>query len=157
LIDEDFPRLVGRALAHDPRAANVVITVDVVGWRGASDELQVARAVDMGGVLITRNRTERARFQRYIETQRTTRGPNDENAAAASVLLLPRHASTHATDARLLLRTTLLLEWYMTLPLPKPTTLLWNHAQQALIRAWRPDGYSAADIRIALGQLPSAE
>ena len=107
----------------------------------------------MSGILVSRNRTQRARFREYVEAHRAAR-PNDEAAAAASVLLLPRHASTHATDALLLLRTTLLLEWYLTLPLPKPPTLLWNDAQQALIGGWQPAGYSASDVRVALGQLP---
>jgi hypothetical protein len=133
----------------------VVITSDVAGWRGAPDELQVARAIDLGGVLVSRNRTERRRFRRYVEAQRATRGPDDAAAAAASVLLLPRHASTHATDAVLLLRTTILLEWYLTRPLPKPPTLTWNDAQQALVGGWRPAGYAADQVRIALGQLPA--
>jgi len=131
----------------------VIITVDVASWRGASDELQVARAIDIGGVLISRNRTERLRFRRYVEAQRDTPAPNQAAAAACSVLLLSRHASTHASDALLLLRTTLLLEWYLALPLPKPPTLVWNDAQQALIGGWRPAGYSADDLRRAVGQL----
>ena len=90
----------------------------------------------MGGVLISRNRTERLRFRRYVEAQRDTPAPNQA-----------------ASDALLLLRTTLLLEWYLALPLPKPPTLVWNDAQQALIGGWRPAGYSADDLRRAVGQL----
>jgi len=150
LFDEDFPRLVARALAHDPRAQNVVITIDVVGWRGASDELQVARAANMGGVLISHNRTDRARFQKYVQAQRGGTRPPPADPAVSSVLLLPHDLS----EERLLMRTAMLLDWYLTLPVPKPLTLLWNDAQQALIGGWRPDGYSAADVRIVLGQLP---
>ena len=106
----------------------------------------------MSGILVSRNRTQRARFREYVEAHRAAK-PN-EAAATASVLLLPRHASTHATDTLLLLRTTLLLEWYLPLPLPKPPTLLWNDAQQALIGGWQPTGYSADEIRLVLGQQP---
>ena len=66
------------------------------------------------------------------------------------MLLLPHDSS----EERLRTRTTLLLDWYLTLPLPKPPTLVWNDAQQALIGGWQPAGYSANDVRVALGQLP---
>lgn len=155
LFDEDFPVPVARALARDPRALHVVITADEVAWRGASDERQVARAVDLGAVLITPNRTERRRFRRYIEVERARRRPGGRvDPAATSVLLLPRHDTSRDAETRLLLRTTLLLEWYLTLPLPKAPTLVWNDAQQALIRGWQPVGYSADQIRMVLSQLP---
>jgi hypothetical protein len=149
LIDEDFPRDVGYALARDPRAQRVVLTVDAA-WRGEPDVDQVARAVRMGGVLISHNRTERARFRRYLEAERGRTQPLPVNPATTSVLLLPHDPS----EERLRTRTTLLLDWYLTLPLPKPPTLVWNDAQQALIGGWQPAGYSANDVRVALGQLP---
>ena len=130
MIDEDFPRDVGYALARDPRAQRVVLTVDAA-WRGEPDVDQVARAVRMGGVLISHNRTERARFRRYLEAERGRTQPLPVNPAATSVLLLPHDSS----EERLRTRTTLLLDWYLTLPLPKPPTLVWNDAQQALIGA----------------------
>ena len=146
---------MAHALRNDPRALHVIITTDEPSWRGAPDQLQVARAIDMGGVLITRNRTQRAQFRRDVEAERAKRRPDGlMDPATTSVLLLPRHASTSTADARLLLHTTLLIEWYLTLPVPKPPTLVWNDAQQALIGGWRPDGYSAEDVRVALGQAP---
>jgi hypothetical protein len=141
LVDEDFPRRVARALAHDPRAWQVVITVD---------ERQITRAAAMGGVLISHTRTDRARFRQYVAAQRARR-PAGESAAAASVLLLPVDAS----ETRLLLRTTLVLEWYLTRPLPKAPKLLWDDAQQALIGGWQPAGYAADQVRIALGRSPA--
>ena len=106
LIDEDFPRSVANAIAHDPRAAHVVITVDEP-WRGDPDVHQVARVVQMGGVLISHNRTERARFRRYLEAERGRTQPLPANPAATSVLLLPHDPS----EERLQMRTTLLLDW----------------------------------------------
>jgi len=153
LIDEDFPRDVAYALARDPRALNVRITVDEAGWAGAPDVSQVARVVQLGGVLISHNRTERAHFRRYVEAQRAHRPYLATDPATCSVLLL-RH---DPSEGRLLMRTAMLLDWFVTLPLPKPLTLVWNDAQQALIGGWRPDGYSAEDLRVALGQAsPSA-
>jgi hypothetical protein len=88
---------------------------------------QVARAVQMGGVLVSHNRTERARFRRYLEAERDRTQPLPANPAATSMLLPPHDLS----EERRRTRTTLLLGWYLTLPLPKPPTLVWNDAQQA--------------------------
>jgi hypothetical protein len=38
--------------------------------------------------------------------------------------------------------------------MPKPPTIKWSDAQQALISGQRPDGYLAEDLRVALGQGP---
>jgi len=53
-----------------------------------------------------------------------------------------------------LIRTAMLLDWYLTLPRPKPPTLLWHDAEQSLMGGWQPPGYSANDVRVAFGQLP---
>ena len=91
---------------------------------------QVARAVQMmGSVLVSHNRTERARFRRYLEAERGRTQPPPANPATTSVLLLPYDPSAE----RLQTRTALLLDWYLTLPLPKPPTLVRNDAQQALL------------------------
>jgi hypothetical protein len=150
LIDEDFPRDVAYALARDPRALRVIVTVDEAGWPGAPDVHQVARVVQMGGVLISHNRTDRARFRRYIEAQRRSPRSLPADPAASCVLLLPHDPS----EGRLLMRTAMLLDWYVSLPLPKPATLGWNDAQQAMIGGWQAAGYSANDVRVALGQVP---
>lgn len=132
---------------------DVRITTELATWRGAPDELQVSRAVELGGVLISHNHRQRRQFGTFVEAERAGRGPQRRaGAAASSVLLLPRDTS----NARLLLRTTLLLDWYLTQPLLKPPTLLWNAVQRALIGGWRPPGYTAADVRVALGEAPSA-
>ena len=130
---------------------DVRITTEITGWRSAPDELQVRRAVALGGVLISHNHRQRRQFRTFVEAERAGRGPQRlTDPAASSVLLLPRDTS----NGRLLLRTTLLLDWYLTLPLPKPPTLLWHDAQEALRSGWQPAGYSANDVRVALGHLP---
>ena len=149
LIDEDFPRNVADILAHDVRALRVLITVDET-WRGDPDVNQVARAAQMGGVLISHNRKDRARFRRYVQAQRGRNRPLPVDPVATSVLLLPHDAS----EGRLLIRTAMLLDWYLTLPRPKPPTLLWHDAEQSLMSGWQPAVYSANDVRVALGQLP---
>jgi hypothetical protein len=109
--------------------------------RGADDPAVVDRAAARGGVLVSHNQRDRLRFRAHVRTWRL-RG-ND----TLCVLLLPRDAD----DDRLMLRTLLLLDWYAAHPLPKPQTAIWNDVAQALIRGDRLPGYSAADVRYALG------
>jgi hypothetical protein len=150
LIDEDFPRDVAQALAGDARATSVVIAVDE-GWQGDSDAKQVNRAFDIGGVLISHNHREHQQFGAFVERERASRGSDWLfNPAKTSVLFLWHDAS----KGRLLMRTAMLLDWYLMLALPKPPTLRWHEAQEALRGGWRPAGYSGNDVRVALGQLP---
>jgi hypothetical protein len=95
-------------------------------------------------VLVSHNRRDRARFRSLVGARR--RSGND----SLCVLLLPRDAY----DVRLRLRTMLLLDRYAALPLPKPETLIWNDAAQALIHGPPPPGYSVSEIRLALGHRP---
>ena len=142
---------MARALAADPHAVDVRITTEIAAWRGAPDELQVRRAVALGGVLISHNHRQRRQFRTFVEAERAGRSAHPlADPAASSVLLLPRDTS----NTRLLLRTTMLLDWYLTLLLPKPPTLLWHDAQEALRGGWRPADYSDTDVRVALGHLP---
>jgi hypothetical protein len=103
----------------------------------------------MGGVLISHNRKDRARFERHVQAQRGRNRPLPADPAATSVLL-PHDAS----EGHLLIRTAMLLDWCLTLPRPKPPTLLWHDAEQSLMGGWQPAGYSANDVRVAFGQLP---
>lgn len=140
LVDEDFPLAVARTL-RERSASAVEITVEDDRRSGEDDE-QVARAAQLGGVLLSHNQRERGRFDSYV---RAWRGRGDQKVA---VLFLP-----HDPDPdRLYLRTAMLLDWYVELPLPKRATLVWNDAAQALIRGFRPAGYEAAELRRALGQ-----
>lgn len=141
LIDEDFPREVGRRLRGRADAEGVTFTADSE-WAGSSDDEQVERAAALRGVLLSHNRHERLRFHTCVQKYR---GRGDGRVC---VLLLPRDAS----DDRLYLRAALLLDWYMLLEEPKPATLIWNDAQQALLRGWHPDGYADADLMMVVGQ-----
>jgi len=104
----------------------------------------VDHAAGLGGVVVSHNQRDRARFQAHVQAWRQ-RG-ND----TLCVLFLPRDPS----DDRLLLRTLLLLAWYGERPQPKPETLIWNDAAQALIHGYQPPGFEIADVRHALGQAP---
>ena len=141
LVDEDFPVPVARALRErGPFAVEIAAEGEL---HGAADEALVDYAAARGAILISHNQRDRARFRACVQVWRA-RG-ND----TFCVLFLPRDAD----DRRLLLRTLLLLDWYIARPLPKPETLIWNDAAQALIHAYRPAGYSADDIRYVLGQV----
>jgi hypothetical protein len=97
-------------------------------------------------VLVSHNRRDRARFRSLVGARR--RSGND----SLCVLLLPRDAD----DVRLLLRTMLLLDRYTALPPPKPETLIWNDAAQALIHGSPPPGYGVDEIRLVLGYRPTS-
>jgi len=130
---------------------DVRITTEIAAWRSAPDELQVRRAVALGGVLISHNHRQRRQFSGFVEAERAGRDPHRlADPAASSVLFLPRDTS----NVRLLLRTTMLLAWYLILPLPKPPTLLWHDAREALHGGWQPASYSDTAVRVVLGHLP---
>jgi hypothetical protein len=110
--------------------------------RGSDDQAVVARAAATGSVLLSHNQRERGKFSAYVREWRR-RGNR-----VLSVLFLPRDAD----DERLLLRTLLVLTWYRERPLPKPETLIWNDAAQALIHGYRPPDFTPGEIQYTLGR-----
>jgi hypothetical protein len=139
IVDEDFPTPVARLLRE--RLAAPVELVAGGALSGAHDEALVAHAASRGGVIISHNRRDRARFREYVRAWRE-RG-ND----TVSVLLLPRDVD----DERLLLRTLLLVAWYAASSPPKPETFIWNDVAQPLLHGHGIPGFSNAEIRRALG------
>lgn len=133
--DEDYPVPVARALREWGQSLVEIVAEGPL--RGADDRVLVDRAAGLGSVLVSHNQRDRAKFRAYARAWRQ-RG-ND----TLCVLFLPRDLD----DDRLLLRTRLLLDWYMACPHPKPETLIWNDVAQALIHDYRPAGYSTAEIQ----------
>lgn len=150
-IDGEFPLVVATALRT--RRLPVVELVVELPLRGSRDQAVVDYAATLGSatsdttsgnVLVSHNQRERSLFRRYVQAWRR-RGNQ-----TLSVLFLPRDAD----DERLLLRTLLLLTWYIACPHPKPETLIWNDVAQASIRGYRPPSFDLDEIRYALGQEP---
>jgi hypothetical protein len=144
LTDEDFPVPVARALRQRGRWPVEIVAEGPL--RGAADRTILDHAAELGGVLVSHNRRDRARFRAHVRVWRR------RGNYTLSVLLLPRDLD----DDRLLLRTELILDWYAACGRPKPETLIWNDVAQALIHGHRAPGYDAGEIRRALGQPPPA-
>ena len=138
IVDEDFPSPVALQLRQQLEVSVELVASGTLS--GADDATLVAHAASRGGVIISHNRRDRARFRGYVREWRA-RG-ND----TVSVLLLPRDQD----DERLLLRTRLLVTWYGALPRPKPETLIWNDVAQPLLHGREVPGFTEAEIRRAL-------
>lgn len=138
VVDEDYPLPVAEALRS--RGFDVLAAVEMPP-RGLADDEQLRRAARMGRVLVSHNRRDFVRVARDFRRR---------GEAHAGVVLLPRDVS----EARLLLRTAMLLDWRAVLAEPRLDVLIWNDLQQPLIRGQRLDGYSEAEVRIVLGHAP---
>ena len=136
IVDEDFSLPVARALRD--RGFSVIAAVELPP-RGLADLDQLRRAAQLGRVFVSHNRRDFIRLAHEFR---------ERGEAHAGIVLLPRDLS----DTRLLLRTTMLLDWRANLAEPRPDTIIWNDLQQRLIGGLRLDGYTEADVRLVVGQ-----
>lgn len=128
-----------------PRLAQrgfVVTTAVAQGMVGASDPEQLAFATQHDWVILTHNRRH---FQRehneYVRQQRQHTG----------IMILPQRG----TFERLELRAAMMLDWISGESAPFQSRLiLWNDLQLRLTRGLQLPGYTASEIKQALGQNP---
>jgi Domain of unknown function (DUF5615) len=115
-----------------------VTSLQIVGPRGATDDLVLQRVSELGCVLVTHNVSDfkawHATFQR-------------QGRAHGGIIGLPQTRPFRRLEHRV----AMMLDWLGTQPYTS-RLFLWGHLQQLLERGFRLPGYSDDEVREALGQ-----
>jgi hypothetical protein len=117
-------------------------TAEAQGTVGATDAQQLAFAVQHGWIILTHNRRH---FQRehhnYLRLGRSHSG----------ILVLPQRGSLE----RLEIRAAMMLDWLRAHQIQYQSALyIWNDLQVQLTQGLQLPGYTAQELRRALGQEP---
>jgi len=115
-----------------------VTSLQIVGPRGADDEVVLARATQLGCVLITHNVGDFKSCHVAFERQGRAHG---------GIICLPQTRPF----SRLELRAAMMLDWLGTQP-HTSRNFLWGQLQQLLERGFRLPGDSEEEVEEALGR-----
>jgi hypothetical protein len=126
-------------LVHALRRRGFSVTsLQLVGPRGAADDLVLERATALGCALITHNVTDFKRWHATFITQGRAHG---------GIICLPQTRPFR----RLELRAAMLLDWVGTQP-HASRLFLWGQLQRLLEQGFRLPGYTEGEIQEALGR-----
>lgn len=117
-----------------------VVSIQIVGPRGASDDLVLERATQLGRVLVTHNIRD---FRLVDEAFRRAGRPH------GGIVGVPQ--ARGGPLSRVELRVAMMLDWLSTQEY-ESRLFGWGQLQQLLERGFRLPGYDAADTRHALAR-----
>jgi predicted nuclease of predicted toxin-antitoxin system len=116
-----------------------ITTAQAEGMGTASDEEQLNYATSRGWVLLSTN--ERDFGTLHLEFRKTKR-------QHSGIIIIPQRNSP-----RFFVRAAMMLDWIKDESLETGNRLFrWNDLQQRLIGKYMPEGYSEAEIALALGR-----